>query len=113
MRVLIALIDVSDLGDERVIRIRVRQQRADREEDLGDGESGRPLVFQDVKADGAIAVDVHMVNFRGEGDLGRLERIVGREVDVQEEDTLVIGRVLRAHDRRLPVELVSLVGGTS
>ena len=54
-----------------------------------------------------------MINFRGEGDLGRLEWVVGREVDVQEEDALVIGRVLRTHDRGLPVELISLVGGAS
>ena len=54
-----------------------------------------------------------MINFRGERDLGRLEWVVGREVDVQEEDALVIGRVLRTHDRGLPVELISLVGGAS
>jgi len=54
-----------------------------------------------------------MVNLGCEGHLGGLERVVGREVDVQEEDATLVGRILRTHDRRLPVELVSLVGGAS
>ena len=51
-----------------------------------------------------------MVDFRSEGDLGRLEGVVGREVDVEEEHAASVGRVLWAHDRCLPVELVRLVG---
>ena len=54
-----------------------------------------------------------MVNLGCEGHLGGLEGVVGREMDVQEEDTTLVGRVLRSHDRGLPVELVSLVGGAS
>ena len=54
-----------------------------------------------------------MVNLRGERDLGRLEWIIGREMDVQEEDALVIGCVLWAHNGGLPVELIRLVGGAS
>ena len=107
----VVLVDGGDLGHKRIVGVRVGQQRADRQENLGDGQSGRPLVLQDVEADGAVGVDVRMVNFRRERDLGRLERIVGREVDVEEEDAARVGRVVRAHDRSLPVELVSLVGG--
>lgn len=51
MRGLIALVDVGDLGHERVVRVRVSQERADREQDLGDGQGGRPLVLKDVQAD--------------------------------------------------------------
>ena len=54
-----------------------------------------------------------MVNFRRERHLRWLEWIVGREVDVEEEDTTRVRRVVRAHDRGLPVELVLLVGGAS
>ena len=71
------------------------------------------LIIQNVQADGPVAVDVHMVNFRSERDLGWLEGIVGREVDVQEEHTLVVGAVLGAHNGCLPMELIILVGGTS
>ena len=53
-----------------------------------------------------------MVDFRSESNLGRLEWVIGREVDVEEEDTLVVGGVLGSHDRGLPMELVLLVGGS-
>ena len=111
MRLPIILVKVGDLRDKRVIRVGIRQQGADGEEHLGDGEGGRPLVFEDVEADRSIAVDVHVINFRRERNLRRLEGIVGREVDVQEEHTLMVRGVLGAHDRRLPVELVRFVGG--
>ena len=107
----VALVDVCDLWHQGVIWVGVSQQRADGEKHLRNGESGRPLVLEDVQADRTVAVDVHMVDLRGESDLGRLEGVVGREVDVQEEDALVVGRVLGAHDGSLPVELVCLVGG--
>ena len=87
----VTLQEVGDLGHERVIGVRVRQQRADGEEHLGDGQSGRPLVLKDVEADGAIAVDVTVIDFGREGDLGRLEGVVGREMDVEEEDTIMVG----------------------
>ena len=109
MLCLIALENVGNLRDERVIWVGVSQERADGEEHLGDGESGRPLVFEDVEADRSIAVDVHVINFRRERNLRRLEGVVGREVDVQEEHALMVRGVLGAHDRRLPVELVSFV----
>jgi hypothetical protein len=113
VRLFVALEDVGDLGDEGIVGVGIGQQRADREEHLGDGERGRPLVLEDVEADGAVAVDVHVVHLGGEGDLGWLERVVGWEMDVQEEHALVIGGVLRAHDGSLPVELIVLVGGAS
>ena len=102
-----------DLRDQRVERVGVRQEGADGEEHLGNGEGGRPLVFQDVEADLSIAVDVHVVNFGRECDLRGLEGVVGRELDVQEEYALVVRGVLRAHDRCLPVELVRFVSGAS
>lgn len=86
----VALVDVGDLGHQRIVGVGVSQQGADGEEHLRDGESGRPLVLEDVEADGPVAVDVHVINFRGEGDLGWLERVVGREVNVQEEHALVV-----------------------
>ena len=52
-----------------------------------------------------------MVDFRGESNLGRLEWVIGREVDVEEEYALVVGGVLGSHDSGLPMELVLLVGG--
>ena len=54
---------------------------------LWDGEGWRPLGSQDVQADGAVAVDVGVVDAGGERELGRLEGVVCGEVDVQEENT--------------------------
>ena len=39
-------------------------------------------------------------------DLGRLEGVVGGEVDVEEEDAAGVGGVVGAHDGGLPVEHV-------
>ena len=108
---LIALKDVCNLWDERVIWIGVGQQGADGEQHLRDSEGGRPLIFEDVEADRSIAVDVHVINFRRERNLGRLEGVVRREMNVQEEHALMVWGVLGAHDRSLPVELVRFVGG--
>lgn len=45
------------------------------------------MVSQNVEADAAIAVDVGVVDTGGKVDLGWLEGVVGRETDLQEENT--------------------------
>lgn len=50
----IGLVDVSNLRNKRIIRVGISQQRADRKQNLGNGQSRRPLVLQDVEADRAI-----------------------------------------------------------
>lgn len=54
---------------------------------FANGQRGAPLVAQNVQADAAVGVDVGVVDTGGEVDLGRLEGVVGREVDGEEEDT--------------------------
>lgn len=54
---------------------------------LRDGERRAPLVPQNIQADGAVAVDVGVVNAGGEVDLRGLEGVVCGEVDGEEEDT--------------------------
>ena len=81
----VALVQISDFRHEWVVRVGVSEERADREKHFRDSEGGRPLVLEDVEADGAIRVDVSMVNFRCEGDLRGLEGVVRWEDDVQEE----------------------------
>ena len=87
----VVLVHRGDLGHERIIRVGVGQQRADGEKHLGDGERRRPLILEDVQANGAICIDVRMVNFRSERHLRWLEWVVGREVNVEEEDTTGVG----------------------
>lgn len=90
----------------------VGKQRADGQQHLADRERGRPLVLQNVEADLPVAVDVAVVDARLERDLRRLERVVGREVDVEEEDSPGVGRARRAQDCGDPLEdVVSLGAG--
>ena len=109
----VSLEDLSDLRHERIIGVGVREQGADGEENLGDRESGRPLFLEDIEADGAVRVDVGVVDSRGEVDLGRLERVIRGEMDVQEEDTTGVRRVIGTHDGSLPVILVLLIDRAS
>lgn len=60
---------------------------------LGDCESRAPLVPQDVQTDAAVRVDVGVVDASGEVDLRGLEGVVGREVDVQEENASRVWRL--------------------
>ena len=48
-----------------------------------------------------------MVDSGSKADFGRLERIIGRELDVEEKDATGIRGVGRAHNSRLPVELIN------
>ena len=43
-------------------------------------------MFQNIKTDKPGSIDVRVVDSGAEGDFRRLERIVDREVDVQEEE---------------------------
>ena len=47
-----------------------------------------------------------MVDSGGERYFGRLEGVVGREVDGEEKNTALIGALWWSHDGRLPVEQV-------
>ena len=100
---LVRLENSGDLWDQRIVRIGITEQRADREKDLADGESGGPLGPQDVQADGAVGVNVGVVNSSCEGHFRRLEGVVGGEVDGQEENPALVGTVGRSHDRGLNV----------
>jgi len=110
---LVSLVDLSNFWHQGVIRVGVRQQGADREEDLGDGQSWGPLLLEDIEADGSVGVDVWMIDPGGEIDLWRLEWVVSWEVNVQEEDSSSIGCVIRSHDGSLPMVLILLVNRSS
>ena len=50
--------------------VAVGEQRADGQQDLGDGEGGTPVVLQDVQTDHPLAVDVAVVDPGAERHLG-------------------------------------------
>ena len=70
------------------------------------------MVFEDVQADGSVAVDVWVVDSSSEGAFWRFERVVSWEVDVEEEDTSLVRRVTRPHDSGLPMEEVTVIDGS-
>ena len=84
-----------------IIRIGVTEQAADGEENFGHCEGGRPLRTQDVQADGAIAVDVRVVDAGGECKFRGLERVVRGEVDIEEKHPTLKGRVCWPENGRL------------
>lgn len=100
----VRLEQLRNIGHQRIIGVGVSQEGTDTEQDLANGQCWTPLVLENVQTDTSVRVDVAMVNACGKVNLGRLERIVGRKVNVQKEDTARIGRVLRSHNCRLPVE---------
>jgi hypothetical protein len=93
----VRLVDVSDLGHERVVGVGVGEHGANGEQHyegqsyfwsattgpltFGDRQSRTPLVPQDIQTDAAVRVDVGVVDASSEVDLWRLEWVVGREVD--------------------------------
>jgi len=76
---------LGDFRDKRVIRVRVRQQTRYRQQHLRYRERRRPLVLQYVQAYASVAVHVAVVDFGDEVHFRRLERVVGREGDIQKE----------------------------
>ena len=98
LHLLVRLENSGDLRDQRIVGVWITEERTDREEDLADGESGGPLGPQDVQADGAVGVNVGVINSSSEGHFGRLEGVVGGEVNGQEEHPALVGTVGRSHD---------------
>ena len=99
----VVLEEVGDLGDEGILGIAVGEERGDGEEDLAESESGRPGLIEDVKTDGAIAINIAVVNFRYKVESRRFEGIVGRELDIQPEQTAGIRSPFRSDDSSRPV----------
>jgi hypothetical protein len=95
-----------NIWDQRIVWVGVGQKRADGEQDLADGQCRTPLVLQNVKTDSSVGIDVAVVDPRRKVHLRWLERVVRWEVNVQEEDSSCIWRVIGPHDRGLPVEHV-------
>ena len=54
---------------------------------LANGERWTPLVSQNIQADASVRVDVGVVDAGSEVDFRGLKRVVGREVDCEEEYT--------------------------
>jgi hypothetical protein len=108
----VALEKLGDLGDKGVVRVCVSKEGRDRQQDLRDCEGGRPLILEDVETNGAVGVDVGVVDLGDEVAFGRPEGVVGGEVDIEEENASRVGTVVGADDGGLPVKLIVFVGAS-
>ena len=73
---------LGDAPHQGISRVAVCKEGGNAEQDLGDGQSRAPLVFQDIQADDALGVDIAVIDPGLECDLGRLERVILRKADV-------------------------------
>jgi len=95
-----------DVWNKRIIGIRIRKKGTNAQQYLRDGQSRTPLILENIKTNTAIRIDVTVVDTCGKVHLGRLEGIVGREMDIEKEYAACIWGVIWSHDGRLPVEHV-------
>lgn len=104
----IRLINVRNFWHQRIVRIRVAQQRTNRQQNLRNRQRRRPLLFQNVQTNAPVRVHVRMVHFCFEIYLWRFKRVIGREVDRDEEQAALVRTFGWADDGRVPVEYVVL-----
>ena len=71
---------------------------------LGDGKCRTPIVLEDIETDASFVVNVAVIALGLELDLWWFERIVLRELNLQEEYTAFIGTVRWSHDCCLKVK---------
>ena len=101
---------LGNFGYERVVGIGVGEQRANGQQHFGNGERRRPFVLENVEADGAVAVNVAMVDARAKDDFGALEWIFDGKGNVEKENASRVGRVFGSHDGGHPFENVVALG---
>ena len=109
----VRLVLMRHFGPQRVVRIRVRQKRQNRQQNLGNGQRRRPLALENVQANQPIGVDVRVVDFRREIHLGGLKGIVGGKVNHDVEDSAGKGAVFGPHHHAGPLEEVLVGFGTA
>ena len=95
---------------ERVLRVRLAQERLDRQKRRLDVERGRPVLLQNVEADSPDFVDVRVVYLCEESDLGRLKRVILGEEELELEEPAGVRAVGRALEQDVEVAVVVLAG---
>lgn len=101
---------IGNIRHQRVLRIRVREQRADTQKHFADCEGGCPLVFENIQTNRPLGGNVRMVNLRFERYFGRLERVIRREMDFQLKHTPLIGCIGGAKNHCVPYIHVPIDG---
>lgn len=99
----VGLVLGGDGGHEWIVGIGVGEEAEDAEENFTDGESGTPLILENVEADSSLGTDVGMVDLCQKGDVGLLEGVIRGESDREFEDAAGEGTLGRPEDDALPV----------
>lgn len=95
-----------EVGPQRVIRLRLVDEGYEALDHLIRLRRRLPILRRDDgQADLSLFVDVGMIDFSFERDFGRFERILGREVDLDPEGSLVV-RCAVGNDKALPAQNV-------
>jgi hypothetical protein len=78
----VAFVELRYFRNEGVVWVGVSEEGGDGEEDFGNRKCGRPLILEDVEADGAVGIDVWVIDFGDEVALGWAEGVISREMNV-------------------------------
>jgi len=100
----LALVNMSNFRNKRIIRIGVSQERANWQKHLRDCQCRTPLFLEDIQTDATIGVDVWMINLGLEVNLWRLEGVIWRKVDHNKENSSGIRAVSWTHYGCLPMK---------
>lgn len=106
--VLVSFQDVRNFRYERIVRVWIREQRADAQQYFRYRQRRRPLFLENVETNCALIIHVRMVHLCLEGHLRRLKRIIRWEMDLHKEDATLVRAGRRAHNCGLPLEKVVL-----
>lgn len=102
----VGFVHAGNFWHERIVRVRVAEQRTYWKQYLGNCQGRRPLGSQDIKTDGPVAVDVRMVYSCCECNLWRLEWVICWKVNGQKEDSSLVWTVWWSHNGCLPLKQI-------
>ena len=110
--VLFTIVDIllSDAAYQRIIGICVSEKGRDRYKKLRYGQRRAPVVLQNIQANGTVAVDVAVVDASTKGHFRRLERVVLRKMNIEEEYAARVWRAIGSHYARNPVVQIIALG---
>lgn len=75
----VGLEKLRNVRNQWIVRVRVSQQGANAKQNLANRQCWAPLVFQNVKTNTAVRVDVAVINTRGKVNLRRLKSTESRK----------------------------------
>ena len=83
----IRLEQLGNVRNQRIVRIGVRQQRANTQQNFTDRQCWTPLVLENIETNAAVRVDVTVVDACGKVNFGRLQSHCGRAQQIREHES--------------------------